>query len=241
MDILPAIDLRNGKCVRLLQGDYDRQIDYNDDPVDQAKRFEAQGARWLHVVDLDGAKTGGRHNYGVLEKISRQTKLQIEIGGGIRERDTIAALLSQGLVARVIIGSQALEQFEWFRQRVFEFPGQIVLGLDARAGRLAIHGWTRSTNVTVLEMAGRVDDWPLAAIAYTDIACDGMLGGPDIETTAELTRTCRIPVIAAGGVGSIEHIKSLATLELAGIIVGRALYEGTLCLRDALAVVKARA
>jgi len=234
MDILPAIDLRDGKCVRLIQGDYNRQIDYRDDPVAQAREFQQQGARWLHVVDLDGAKTGGQYNLQTLQNIRQATNLRIEVGGGIRSDQAVKTLLDAG-IDRVIIGTRALEDPDWFRQTVFDYPQQIVLGLDARDGLLATHGWTHTGQTTAEQMAQTVNDWPLAAIVYTDIARDGMLTGPNIPATQRLAQVTDVPVIASGGVGALEHIKNLARLPLAGIIVGRALYEGNFTLAQAIA------
>ena len=233
MYILPAIDLRGGKCVRLLQGDYDRQIDYHDDPVAQAKLFEQQGAQWLHVVDLDGALHGGHYNIGVLEKIRRETKLNIELGGGVRSEESVKALLDSG-ITRVIVGTKAMEEPEWFEKLVARYPDKIVLGLDARKGYIATRGWKQTGQTTVMDMAEIVNNWPLAAIVYTDIACDGMLTGPNIEATRQLAENCNVPIIASGGVGSIEHIEQLAKLPIKGVIVGRALYEGKFTLKEAL-------
>ena len=235
MDILPAIDLREGKCVRLLQGDYARQIDYRDDPVAQAQEFEQAGACWLHVVDLDGAKEGGQYNIATLDNIRRATKLNIEIGGGIRNEVSVKALLQAG-ITRTIIGTRALEEPDWFEKLVHDYPGKIVLGLDARDGLISTRGWIQTSEITVTQMAEKVNDWPLAAIVYTDIARDGMLTGPNIEATRQLAQNCRVPIIASGGVGSLNDIEQLAKLPLQGIIVGRALYEGKFTLPEALKV-----
>jgi phosphoribosylformimino-5-aminoimidazole carboxamide ribotide isomerase len=235
MEILPAIDLRDGKCVRLLQGDYARQIDYADDPVAQAQAFEQDGAKWLHVVDLDGALHGTMRNAGVIEKIARTTTLKIEVGGGIRDEKAVQQLLDLG-VAQAIIGTRALEDFDWFESLVNRFAHRIVLGLDARNGRISTRGWTQTTDITVESMAGRAAHWPLAAIVYTDIACDGMLTGPNVEATGRLARACPIPIIASGGVGTIEDIGRLADLPIFGIIVGRALYENKFTLGQAIKI-----
>lgn len=237
MDILPAIDLREGKCVRLLQGDYDRQIDYGDDPVGQARAFQAAGAKWLHVVDLDGALHGKMHNRAVIAQIVAATDLQVEVGGGIRDERTVAELLELG-VRQVVIGTRALEDMAWFEKQVHTYSGHIVLGLDAREGKVATRGWRQDSEITVGEMAAKVSGWPLAAIVYTDIACDGMLTGPNVALTGQLAANCATPIIASGGVGTLEHIIQLAELPLRGIIVGRALYEGSFTLDEALAIVK---
>ncbi len=237
MYILPAIDLRGGKCVRLIQGDYDRQINYNDDPTAQAKEFESQGAKWLHVVDLDGALHGAHFNVEALNDIRANTKLNIELGGGVRSEDSIKSLLDSG-VNRVIVGTRALEEHDWFEKLVYAYPQKLVLGLDARNGQVATHGWTETGDMTTEDMAAVVNDWPLAAIVYTDVACDGMLTGPNVESTRKLAESCRAPIIASGGVGSLEHIKELSTLPIEGIIVGRALYEGKFTVKDAIAVLE---
>ncbi len=237
MYILPAIDLRNGKCVRLIQGDYAREINYNDDPVAQAKLFESEGAIWLHVVDLDGALHGDQYNFEVLKSIRNNTTLNIEVGGGIRNEDSIAKLLDTG-IERVIIGTKAFEEQEWFHKMVEKYPGKIVLGMDAKNGHIATHGWTQTGQMTVLEMARSINELPLAAIVYTDIARDGMLTGPNLESTGELAENCKIPVIASGGVGSLEDIISLKKLPIEGIITGRALYENKFTVAEAIQAVR---
>jgi len=237
MEILPAIDLRNGKCVRLLQGDYDRQIDYRDDPVAQAAEFEQLGAKWLHVVDLDGARQGSMANADVIAQIIANTGLNVEVGGGVRDEKTIQNLLQVG-VKQVVIGTRALEEMDWFKQIVRKYEGEIVLGLDARDGILRTRGWTQASDLTALEVARKVSDWPLAAIVYTDIARDGMLTGPNVEATREMAENCHVPIIASGGMSKLEDVEQLAKLELFGIIIGRAYYEGTIDLKEALRGVK---
>ena len=240
MEILPAIDLRGGKCVRLLQGDYARQIDYGDDPVAQAQAFQAAGAKWLHVVDLDGALHGRMHNRQIIAEIVAATDLQVEVGGGIRDEQTVAELLQLG-VRQVVVGTRALEDMPWFEGLVRTYRQQIVLGLDARDGNVATRGWLQDSETTVYQMAEKVRDWPLAAIVYTDIGGDGMLTGPNIEMTGQLAASCPIPIIASGGVGALDHIRQLAKLPIMGMIVGRALYEGSFTLSEALATVNAQA
>ena len=236
MEILPAIDVREGKCVRLLQGDYTRQIDYRDDPVAQALQFEQAGANWLHVVDLDGARAGSMKNRSVIEKIAAATNLKVQVGGGIRDERVAADLLGMG-VTQVVIGTRALEEPDWFEKLVLDYPCKIVLGLDAREGKISTRGWTKTSAITAAELAEKVNDWPLAAIVYTDIARDGMLTGPNLEATRQLAENCRVPIIASGGVSSLNDIKQLARLPLLGVIVGRALYEGKFTLPEALAVI----
>lgn len=239
MDIFPSIDLRNGKCVRLLQGDYDRQIDYSDDPVGVARDFAAAGAQWLHVVDLDGARSGQIYNTGVIQRIVEQSGLKVQVGGGVRSVRVIQRLLDAG-VTRVIIGTQAMKQWDWFKETVYydEFAGRIVLGLDARGGKLALEGWTEQTALTADEIAAQVTDWPLSAIVYTDIARDGMLTGPNLKQTEMIAQVTDVPIIASGGVGTLDDIRALVRLPLAGMIIGRALYEGKFELADAVNVVK---
>lgn len=235
MDILPAIDLREGKCVRLLQGDYNKQINYSADPVAVAQRFEADGAGWLHVVDLDGAREGTLRNMAVIERMARETHLRVEVGGGLRDTQVIEELLRVG-VARCVVGTRALEDWEWFRGLVQreDMRGRIALGLDARQGQLAVKGWTEQTRETALQVAERVADWPLAAIIYTDIGRDGMLLGPNVEAIKILADFSKIPVIASGGVTDIEDVRRLSALPLLGIIIGRAIYEGQLDLGEAV-------
>jgi phosphoribosylformimino-5-aminoimidazole carboxamide ribotide isomerase len=240
MQIFPAIDIRDGRVVRLIQGDYAQQINYADDPVEVAKRFVDAGAEWLHVVDLDGAKLGVSHNLKTVCRLLSSTTLKVEIGGGIRTHETMRTLLDAG-AARVILGTRSLEDFEWFRQTVHhaDFSGRVVLGLDARQGMLATHGWLEQTNVSAIEIAKKVDAWPIAAIVYTDIAKDGMMQGPNFEQVEAMARATRIGVIASGGVTTIEDVRRLNTLPLAGTIIGRALYEGAIDLAEAVAVTQA--
>lgn len=237
MDVIPAIDLRDSKCVRLLQGRYDRQITYNDDPAEQARRFYADGARWLHIVDLDGAKAGRPVNTQSITEIVQLGLLKIEVGGGIRDEASIRELLDMG-VTRVIIGTKAVSDFEWFSDMALRFKGQLVLGLDARGSMIATHGWLEDSSQPLLEFAARADKLPLAAIIYTDISKDGMLSGPNIERTAALVDAVKTPVIASGGVKEAADIKKLIPIRVAGVIVGRSLYEGTLNLKDAIDATK---
>lgn len=237
MDVIPAIDLRDGKCVRLIQGRYDHQITYKDDPVEQAREFHADGAAWLHIVDLDGAKAGRPVNTKTISAIAAMGLLKVEVGGGIRDEASIRQLLDMG-VTRVIIGTKAVDDFEWFSRMTQQFRGRLVLGLDARGSMVATHGWLENSAQTVLEFAAQADELPLAAIIYTDISKDGMLSGPNIERTKALVEAVKTPVIASGGVKEASDIRKLKPIGVAGVIVGRSLYEGTLTLRDALAAAK---
>jgi phosphoribosylformimino-5-aminoimidazole carboxamide ribotide isomerase len=233
MYIIPAIDLRDGKCVRLIQGRYDRQINYRDDPVEQAREFSADGAQWLHIVDLDGAKLGRPVNTDTISAIAALGQLKIEVGGGLRDEASIKQLLDIG-VERVIIGTKAVSDFEWFSEMANKFTGKIVLGLDAKGSKVATHGWTQDSSQTILEFAAEAANLPLAAIIYTDIAKDGMMSGPNFERTKALVEAVDVPVVASGGVNTLEDIKKLTEFNPEAAIIGRSLYEGTLNLADAI-------
>jgi len=237
MYVIPAIDLIDGKCVRLIQGQYDRKTTYRDDPVKQAEDFLAAGAEWLHIVDLDGAQAGRPVNIDSVKAIAELGKLKIEIGGGIRNEAAVKQLLNVG-AERIIIGTKAVSDFKWFSRIVKKFKGKIVLGLDARGSSVATHGWTQDSPQQLLDFAVQAAKLPLAAIIYTDISRDGMMTGPNLERTKTLVEMVSVPVIASGGVSSIDDIKNLAASGVAGAIVGRALYEGTLNLADAISAVK---
>ena len=235
MDILPAIDLIGGKCVRLIQGQYDKQITYKDDPAAQAAEFVAAGAQWLHVVDLDGAKEGRCVNAPVVAAIARQLPtLKIELGGGVRNEEAIVTMLDAG-VTRLILGSSAVKQFDWFCEMARKYPDRLVLGLDARGAKLATEGWLEQGGQDIVEFAKRAADLPIAAIVYTDISKDGMLAGPNLERTGQLVRAVEVPIVAAGGVTTVKDIESLKSAGVAGAIIGRALYEGSITLEAALA------
>ncbi|MFC1603403.1 1-(5-phosphoribosyl)-5-[(5-phosphoribosylamino)methylideneamino]imidazole-4-carboxamide isomerase [Planctomycetota bacterium] len=237
MYIIPAIDLRDGKCVRLIQGQYDRQINYRDNPVEQAKEFSSDGAQWLHIVDLDGAKLGRPVNTDTISAIAALGILNIEVGGGLRDEASIKQLLDIG-VNRVIIGTKAVQDFEWFSEMTEKFSGRIVLGLDAKGSKVATHGWTQDSSLTLLEFATEAAKLPLAAIIYTDIAKDGMMAGPNFERTKSLVKAVNIPVVASGGVNTVEDIKKLTEFSPEAAIIGRSLYEGTLKLTDAIKAAK---
>ncbi|MFH1370600.1 MAG: 1-(5-phosphoribosyl)-5-[(5-phosphoribosylamino)methylideneamino]imidazole-4-carboxamide isomerase [Planctomycetota bacterium] len=238
MYIVPAIDLRGGKCVRLIQGDYHRQINYEENPVKQAEEFIEQGAEWLHVVDLDGAKVGRPINTPTISAIAKLGKLKIEVGGGIRTEQDISLLLDSG-IERVIIGTQAVNDFEWFADMATKFADRLALGLDAKGTHVVTGGWYDEHPKSLLELAREAAVLPIAAIIYTDVAKDGMLAGPNLERTKILIRTIPVPVIASGGVTTVEDIKNLVSIGAAGAIVGRALYEGTLTLARAIEAAKA--
>jgi phosphoribosylformimino-5-aminoimidazole carboxamide ribotide isomerase len=232
--ILPAIDLRGGQCVRLRQGDYDRETVFGADPTAMARRWVEQGAAYLHLVDLDGAKQGRPVNGDSVRRIVAAAGVPCQLGGGLRTEDDVALALGWG-VARVIVGTRALKDPPGFAALCRRFPGKVVLGIDARNGQVATEGWLEVSHVSALDLARRCAEWPLAALVYTDISRDGMLEGPNVEATAELARSVALPVIASGGVTTLEDVRRLAALRLGGCIIGRALYEGRLDLAAVLA------
>jgi phosphoribosylformimino-5-aminoimidazole carboxamide ribotide isomerase len=233
MQVIPAIDVRAGRCVRLRQGDFDQEIVFGDDPAAMAARWESEGAGRIHLVDLDGAKTGRPVNVEAVRQVVSRVRVPCQLGGGIRDESTIAAWLEQGL-DRVVVGTQALRDPDWFGRMARVYPGRLLLGLDARDGRVAAQGWLEVSSIAALALAQEFDPLPLAGIIYTDIARDGTLEGPNLGAIAALAQTVRTPVIASGGVGSLEDLQRLATLPIAGCIVGRALYEGRFSLAEAL-------
>lgn len=236
MQILPAIDLRGGKCVRLKQGDYAQETVFGDDPVAMARRWVGMGAKTLHLVDLDGAKAGRPINADIICQIVQASGVPCQMGGGIRTESDIQTALGWGL-DRVVIGTRALQDPAWVRDMAYAHPKRIVLGLDARDGLVATHGWLETSDITVLDMAREFANWPLAAIVFTDIARDGMLNGPNVEALAELANAVPLPVIASGGVTTLDDVHKLLGRKLAGCIIGRALYEGKLNLVEVLKLV----
>ena len=232
MQVIPAIDLRGGNCVRLRQGDYRQETVFGDDPAAIAARFEAEGASRIHLVDLDGAKTGTPVNVRAVQAILGRVSVPCQLGGGVRSEETIAAWLDAG-VERVIVGTRAVQDPPWFRLMAQNYPGKLLLGLDARDGRVATGGWLEDTSVEAARLAEQFDDLPLGGVVYTDIARDGMLAGPNLAATEALARRLRTPVIASGGVSSLEDIARLAALPIAACIVGRALYERCFQLSEA--------
>ena len=234
MQIWPAIDLRGGKCVRLKQGDYDRETVFGDDPTAIARQFREQGAQHLHLVDLDGARSGHLENLESVRSIVQAVDMRCELGGGIRDESAIRELLELGL-ERLVIGTLALKQPQWFREMCRKFPGRLVLGLDARDGKVATDGWLETSSSDATEVAEQFRGEPLAAIVYTDIAQDGMMAGPNVAAVVALQRSVDVPVIASGGVSTLRDIEQLTAQRVAGCIIGRALYEGTIKLPEALA------
>jgi phosphoribosylformimino-5-aminoimidazole carboxamide ribotide isomerase len=234
MEIWPAIDLRGGKCVRLKQGDYGRETVFSDDPAAMARQWHAAGAEYLHLVDLDGARSGRVENWSAIEAIVAAAPLVCELGGGIRDEQTIRRLLDVGL-ARLVIGTLAIRQPDWFRQMCRQFPGRLVLGIDARDGQVATDGWLETSRTDAVSLAQSFADEPIAAIVYTDISRDGMLQGPNLAALDTLRKAVALPVVASGGVTTADDVARLAALPMAGCIIGRALYEGTLTIAEALA------
>ena len=232
MQVIPAIDLRGGRCVRLRQGDYDQETVFGDDPAAMAAHWESGGAGRIHLVDLDGAKAGRPVNVDAVRAILARVKVPCQLGGGVRDEATIATWLDAGL-ERVIVGTQALKDPSWFRAMAGKYPGKLVLGLDAKDGRVATEGWLDVSSVDAATLADGFDDLPLAAVVYTDIACDGMLAGPNLAATEALARRLKTPVIASGGVGSLDDLARLSELPVAACIVGRALYDRHFSLTEA--------
>ena len=235
MQIWPAIDLLGGKCVRLQQGDYQRETVFAEDPVQMAHRWVEAGASCLHLVDLDGAKSGSQINQPAIRGIVAETGVPCQVGGGVRDEQTIETLLDLGL-ARVIIGTRALREPDWFADMSRKFPKQLVLGIDARDGMVATDGWLETSQTSAIELAQRVASMTdqIPAIVYTDIARDGMLSGPNFEQLEQMQRATAIPVIASGGVTTLEDIDRLVDMKTHACIVGRAFYEGRLDLKETL-------
>lgn len=242
MILFPAIDLRQGQCVRLRQGDMDRATVFNDDPAAQAASFEADGFRWLHVVDLDGAFAGKPMNGQAVDAILARVTFPVQLGGGIRDLATVEGWLAKG-VTRVIIGTAAVRDPAFVRAAARTHPGRIVVGIDARDGMVAVEGWAETSSLGASELGKRFEDAGVAAIVYTDIARDGMLGGINWDGTIALAKTLSIPVIASGGLASIADVERLMQPDAAileGAITGRALYDGRLDAGEALKLIAGR-
>jgi phosphoribosylformimino-5-aminoimidazole carboxamide ribotide isomerase len=239
--LFPAIDLKDGQCVRLQQGDMARATVFNTDPAAQARAFAQQGFEYLHVVDLDGAFAGKPMNAAAVDGILAAVSMPVQLGGGIRDTATVEAWLEKG-VARVIIGTAAVRDPPFVRQAARDYPGRVAVGLDARNGKVAVQGWAESSELTALDIARRFEDVGVAAIVYTDIARDGLLKGLNLDATIALAEAVSIPVIASGGLASIDDVRALLqprAKRLAGAIAGRALYDGRLDPAEALALIRA--
>ncbi len=236
MILFPAIDLKDGQCVRLKLGEMNDATVFSDNPAAQAKSFEDQGFKYLHIVDLNGAFEGRPVNAGAVDAILAALSIPAQLGGGIRDLQTIETWLAKG-IARVILGTVAVRDPHLVRQACREFPGRIAVGIDAKGGKVAVEGWAETSELTAMELAGRFEDAGVAAIIYTDIERDGILKGLNLPATAELAQSTSIPVIASGGLASIEDVKALLRPEysrLEGAITGRALYDGRLDAKEAL-------
>lgn len=240
MILFPAIDLKEGQCVRLQQGDMARATVFNDDPGAQAAQFESQGFEYLHVVDLDGAFAGKPMNAQAVEAMLSRVKMPVQLGGGIRDIATIEAWLAKG-IARVIIGTAAVRNPALVHDAAKKFPGRVAVGLDARDGKVAVEGWAETSEVTALEIARRFEDAGVSAIIYTDIARDGLLKGLNLDATIALADAVSIPVIASGGLASIDDVRAMLeprAAKLEGAIAGRALYDGRLDPAEAMALIR---
>ncbi|HAC66383.1 MAG TPA: 1-(5-phosphoribosyl)-5-((5-phosphoribosylamino)methylideneamino)imidazole-4-carboxamide isomerase [Cyanothece sp. UBA12306] len=236
MDVIPAIDLLNGRCVRLYQGDYQQSQVYNDNPVEVARQWSDQGAARLHLVDLDGAKQGKPVNLASIEAIIRAISIPVQVGGGLRDRASIAQLFNLG-VEQAIVGTVAVENPDLVKELCAEFPGKIAVGIDARNGKVATRGWLETSEIVATELAQQMAQLGAAAIIYTDIHRDGTLSGPNRDALRELATNLEIPVIASGGVSSLTDLLGLLSLEplgVTGVIVGKALYTGDVDLSEAL-------
>lgn len=233
MIIYPAIDLIKGKCVRLTQGSYDAVTVYAEDPVTVAKAFKEQGSAYIHMVDLDGARSGSSENSEVIRKVAAETGLIVQTGGGIRSLEKIEEYLEQG-IGRVILGTSAVKQPELVKEAVRRYGSQIVIGIDAKAGKVAISGWETESQFDAVEFGRRMQDVGIQTIIYTDIARDGMLSGPNLEAMAEMAGALEIDVIASGGVSCLADVKALQSTGVSGVIIGKAIYTGNINLKEAI-------
>lgn len=236
MQIIPAIDIKDGQCVRLRQGEFDQVTKYAEDPVEVAARWDAFHPERIHVVDLDGALEGQPKNRAAIEGIVRKVKAKVQVGGGIRDLATIKAYLDLG-VERVILGTVALENPALVAEACRLYPGCIVVGIDARGGKVAVRGWAETSETTAIDLSRRLADAGVTAIVYTDISRDGMLQGPNLEATAEMAAASPVPIIASGGISGLDDLRNLAKIKnVTASIVGKALYAGRFTLAEALAL-----
>ena len=242
MIIFPSIDLRHGRVVRLIQGQYDRQIDYPVQPAQVLARFHEAGAAWVHIVDLDAARAeADSPNPQIIRELIQTSPLQVQVGGGVRDAAALQRWIDAG-ASRVVIGTAAFEDWAWFSSVVAEprFAGRVVLGLDARDGVVQVAGWEASAGTQATQIAQRTRGWPLAAINFTDIRRDGTLSGPNVEAIAHMAGQTDVPIVASGGIGTMEHALSLLDLPIGGMILGRALHEGAVDLAGLIERVHAR-
>jgi phosphoribosylformimino-5-aminoimidazole carboxamide ribotide isomerase len=240
MLIIPAIDLKGGQVVRLSQGDPLRQTAYSADPVAMAKRWEDEGAPILHLVDLDGAFAGTPQQLAVVAQVTRSIKIPVQLGGGLRSLAALEQAFASG-IERAVLGTAAIQDEGFLREAAHRYPGRILLGIDAKNGRVAVRGWVEATELLAADLAIRAADLPLAAIIYTDIERDGMLTGPNLGALQQIAQAARHPIIASGGIATVDDIKRLATLEptiIIGALVGKALYEGRFSLNEAMAAAR---
>ncbi len=233
MEIIPAIDLRNGKCVRLFQGDYQRETVFNDDPLKVARQWQAMGAQRLHIVDLDGARAGVSVNFKIVETISRNVRMSVQLGGGIRDPGTISQVMQAG-VKRVILGTIAVENPDLVKSACQKYTDSIIMSIDARDGVVSTRGWLKSTGLKAVDLAKEMAALGVRRFIYTDIQRDGTLSGPNYAALSELMEAVKLPVIAAGGVSSLENLTALKQIGAEGAIIGQALYTGNIDLKEAL-------
>jgi phosphoribosylformimino-5-aminoimidazole carboxamide ribotide isomerase len=240
MMIIPAIDLKEGKCVRLLQGDPGQETVYSEDPVETARRWERKGAEFLHVVDLDGAFSGFPAHLDVIEKIAGAVEIPIQVGGGMRSLESVTAVLERG-AQRVILGTRAVSSPQFLEEAYLRFEKQILLGIDARGGYLSVEGWTKATSLRAVDFARQVSNFPLGGIIYTDISRDGMLEGPNLAALGEMAEAVTLPLIASGGISSLEDVEAIMGLEGKGVvamIIGKALYSERMDLAAAISLTR---
>ena len=240
MIFFPAIDIYQGKCVRLEKGDFEKKTIFNEDPVDQAKFFEDMGCNWIHVVDLDGAKNGSSSNFNIVEEISLKTNLKIQFGGGVRSTAKIKSLLDVG-IERVVIGTKAINDISFLDVVCRDFPNKIVIGIDARKGKVSIEGWTKDSGINANELAINAEKKGVCAIIFTDIDKDGLMSGPNIPSTIEIAKAVNIPVIVSGGVSAIEDVIEVKENEgsgIGGVICGRAVYDKKVDIKEALKILR---
>ena len=237
--ILPAVDIRGGRCVRLVQGRADQETVYFDRPVDAARRWADEGACLLHVVDLDGAFAGEPANVAAITEILREVDVPIEVGGGVRSTQTVERYLAMG-VERVVVGSRAAREPDWLVELCAAFPGRIVAGIDARDGRVTVEGWLETSDTDAIELAAQLDGVGLRAVAFTDVATDGTLAGPNLDALGRLVERLTTPVVASGGIASLDDVRRVAALGVEAMIIGKALFTGAVSLPDAIEAARVR-